>query len=299
MTLQALPPFSPSKPDSVVENFHPWISKEPHYHSKYLEKEHRKLSLLSKISLIAVSLFSLSASIAAIFITSKPLLLTVTILALSSPALFYFSTEFSQQAAFVKKSLEKTTKIAKELDILKELSSSKLQQQLKTFDFHPSIPVENRLYLLARHRYLESFQNEMKEKLQQSFTCTNIPEASIKTLHRNLAWEIFTNVYLPSFLEKAFCHFVAQNPETTFYPGSLIDCHIKNFTEFSFSEKFEKDSRFLVYKNKNLKPINLWDFEELTNTLSSKELYARIFSQALSIPAATSKENTCSEFSHS
>lgn len=283
MTIQTSITLTSGRLPESSNTLHPWLKSEPNSLASYLESEYKKLKLLSRISLVAVTIFSFVVTVTTIFITSKPMLLCATFLALTSPGLFYFSTEFSKQANIAKQSLDKISAIAQELNIIKQLPKDELESELKIFDFDPSTPQEGKLFLLARHRYLDTFQQTTKKNLRESFKCAEIHDITAKNFHRNVSWEIFTNIYLPSFLEKAFCHFVAKYPHNHFFPGNFIDCRIKNFLEFSFAEKFENDSKFLVYKDLSLEPINLWDFEDLTNTLSSKELYDRIFKKALSL----------------
>lgn len=258
-------------------NLHPWLSINPHAQEIFLKNEFTKNTLLSRISTIAISAISLSASLAAFFSASKPAILLLMGLALTSPLLFYFSSTFSKQAESAEKNFLKMKGIRLELDKLKDQPQQSVELELKPFQTDPHIPWECKLTILARLHYLQSQQNNLHRNISELSSCHGIVDRKIKLWQRCRAWDLYTKEYLPIFIEKAFCHYILRDPFYKKFPWQATQITMKDFLEFSFDQKYDQSSTYLCIPHQNDRTLSLDEFAKLTETLSSEELSYEIF----------------------
>lgn len=257
---------------------HRWITIEPSLEARQLRRSSFCQNLISKISLVAIAIISLSVLVASFLAGgaagSLPFILVGLILI--TPFLAMAASKYRLRSKEFSDSAELQEQIAVKLETIKGWSEDQIRGFFNQHNKIPSdqVPIQSYLPLIARFLVRREACELQNQEVGRDLLAENIQDREIRLRTRQLAWEKLEHSVIPKALEAALILEIAINP---FSQMSLADCGtfvIKSFDERHFDLLHGPNDNYLLRNNPQLPPLTL---RELQDDLTPSVLHGKLF----------------------
>lgn len=259
-------------------NVHKWISLDPSLEAKQLRKSSICQNLISKISLVAIAIISVSVLIAS-FIAgggagSLPFILVG--LVLITPYLAMIASKHRLRSKEFSDRAELLEKVAEKLETIKGWSEDQVRAFFNQHNVIPADQVPLLAYLPLIARFLVKNEASILEitEVNRDLQAENINDREIRLRMRQLAHEKLEQSAIPKAIEAALILQIAMTPLTQL---SLADCGafvIKSCDERHLDRLHGPDDNYLIRNNPQLPSLTL---RELQDNLTPSVLRGKLF----------------------